>query len=64
MPDKDAIEVEIIPPATDGAKHQAVVRDRGRNRAWSGEGDTSSEAATEATRNFIVDRRAPEYMEK
>lgn len=64
MPDKDAIEVEIVPPATDGANHQAIIKDKTANRAWSGEGKTGSEAATEATRKFIGDRRVREYMEK
>lgn len=64
MPDKDAIDVQIIPPAEDGGKHQAIISDKLAKRAWSGEGNTGSEAATEATRKFIGDRRVREYMEK
>lgn len=43
-------------------KSTAVVTDRNANRAWSGEGATHSEAATDATRKFIGDRRSREYV--
>lgn len=64
MPDKDAIDVQIISPPADGGKHQAIITDKMGQRAWSGEGNTGSEAATEATRKFIGDRRIREYVEK
>ncbi len=64
---KPSVNVEIVPQRTDEGietgKQQAVVTDRSSGRAWSGEGDTTSEAATEAVRKFIGDRRAREYME-
>lgn len=40
----------------------AVVIDRKGGRAWSGEGPTESEAATDAVRNFVGDRRTREYL--
>jgi hypothetical protein len=43
-------------------KSTAIVTDRNANRAWSGEGATHSEAATDATRKFIGDRRSREYL--
>jgi len=64
MSAKEDIEVTIVPPGADSAKHQAVITDRAAKRAWSGEGDSSNEAATEATRKFLGDRRTREYMEK
>lgn len=64
MPD---IDIEIA-NATSGdgtptGGKTAVVIDRKSQRAWSGEGQTESEAATKALRSFIGDRRAREYVE-
>lgn len=56
-----AIEVEVFPPQ-DGGKAQAILKDTGAKRAWSGEGETMSEAATEATRKFLGDPRSREYV--
>lgn len=55
------IEVEVFPPI-DGGKAQAILKDTEAKRAWSGEGDTMSEAATAATRKFLGDRRSREYV--
>lgn len=65
MPNKDAIDVTITPPDPEAGrdKYQAEIKDAAAKRAWSGEGATGSEAATEATRKFIGDRRVREYME-
>lgn len=67
MQKSEDIEVEINLPysaGNPGSKHQAVIKDNAANRAWSGEGDNSNEATTEATRKFISDRRVREYMPK
>ncbi len=56
------VEVEVFPVPADGGKAQAVVKDTQAQRAWSGEGDTMSQAATEAMRKFLGDRRAGEYV--
>lgn len=58
---KDSIDVSIGVCEETGKK-TAVVTDRGAGRAWSGEGSTESEAATEATRKFLGDRRSSEYV--
>jgi hypothetical protein len=63
MDSKDDIEVTVGSDDT-GYKKQVVISDRKGNRAWSGEGATESEAATEATRKFIGDRRIREYVPK
>lgn len=57
---KDNIDV-VVTEAKDGEPATAVIQDRTAQRAWSGEGRTGSEAATEATRKFIGDRRVREY---
>ena len=59
-PMTDKIDVEIGTNA-EGRK-TAVIKDDGAKRAWSGEGSTESEAATEAARKFISDRRSREYV--
>lgn len=56
------IDVEISDRADGMPGKQAVVIDRKGGRAWTGEGATDSAAATEATRKFIGDRRAREYL--
>lgn len=64
MPRED-IEVEINYSPTGVAngtgQYDATVRD-GNSRAWSGSGSTPGAAATEATRKFLGDRRAREYV--
>lgn len=60
---RDNIGVEILPDAGDGSPRQVVINDHRAGRAWSGEGKTTSEAATEAVRRLLGDRRAREYME-
>jgi len=42
--------------------HQVTITDRKASRAWSGEGASVAEAATQATRKFLDDRRAREYI--
>lgn len=44
------------------AVHQITITDRKAQRAWSGSGKTVGEAATEATKKFLGDRRAREYV--
>lgn len=47
----------------DGQKRRAaVVIDKRAGRAWTGEGWTDGEAATDAVRRFLGDRRAREYV--
>lgn len=48
--------------SVDGGLHHATIVDVPGGRAWSGEGSTSGEAATEAVRKFVSDRRAREYL--
>lgn len=55
------INVELGKNADTG-KSTAVITDRAANRAWSGEGGDHAEAATEATRKFLDDRRSREYV--
>jgi hypothetical protein len=58
---RDNIEVEIMPiPGT--GRQSAGISDRVSGRVWSGEGATMGEAATEAMRKFLGDRRAREYV--
>lgn len=45
----------------DGVK-TAVIQDQAARRSWSGEGATHDEAATQATRKFMCDRRVREYL--
>lgn len=59
----DDINVVVNPTPTNG-KYNAVLQDNRRQRAWSGEGTTQSDAATDATRKFLNDRHAPEYVGK
>lgn len=60
MSEADKIDVKV--GEAESGKRQAVVTDRGAGRAWSGEGNTDSEAATEAVRKFVGDRRSREYL--
>jgi len=48
----------------DGGKTNVAVTDRASGRAWTGSGATTGEAATEATRKFLGDRRAAEYLKR
>jgi hypothetical protein len=58
-----SVEVGERVSTDNGTKtYQQTIRDNARQRAWSGEGPTASEAATRAMRNFMSDRRAPEYV--
>lgn len=54
-------DVEVELGEIDGKKN-ATINDRGASRSWSGEGSTHAEAATEATRKFLKDRRSGEYI--
>lgn len=56
---RDHVEVEL---GESGDRKTAVLTDKPSGRAWSGEGDTHAEAATAATRKFLGDRRAREYV--
>lgn len=56
------VEVEIGDSTSGNGAKTAVITDKAANRAWSGEGKTAGEAATEATRKFLGDRRAREYV--
>ena len=60
---KDNIKVEIADRMVGDtvSGKTAIVVDLKGNRCWTGEGATDSEAATEATRKFLGDRRAREY---
>jgi hypothetical protein len=60
----DDIDVVVTAPTVSDGKYQAVVQDSQRQRAWSGEGGTASEATTRAVRGFLGDRHAPEYIRK
>lgn len=60
----DDISINIVKPTSSGEKFKATVNDVSRQRAWSGQGSTESEASTEAVRGFLNDRRAPEYVGK
>lgn len=59
---RDNVEVTVGEHPEGGGKRVAVITDRASQRAWSGEGSTDSAAATEATRKFLGDRRAREYV--
>ena len=61
---RDDIEVETHYTAEQGVEkpHSAVITDRKSQRAWSGEGETCGKAVTEATKKFLGDRRAKEYV--
>lgn len=61
MANADDVKVELGESPNNPSVKTAVIRDDGQNRAWSGEGTTHDEAATQATRKFIGDRRAREY---
>lgn len=62
MSDKAADVSVELGTSPDGTK-TAVVKDPASNRAWSGEGATPHDAAaTNATRKFLSDRRAKEYV--
>lgn len=53
----------VISPASDGSGGaDAVIKDDKAARAWSGRGKTASEAATQAVRKLLGDRRIREYM--
>ena len=54
-------DVRVVTGTTPDGKKTATIEDGASRRAWSGEGATVDEAATEATRKFIGDRRAREY---
>lgn len=56
------IKVDVIEHPEGGGKRAAVISDTRAGRAWSGEGNTDSEAVTQATRKFLGDRRAREYV--
>lgn len=57
-------EVEVqVGVAGDGSEKGVAIMDRKSGRAWTGTGATESEAATEAMRKFLGDRRVREYME-
>ena len=45
-----------------GVQHQVTITDHKASRAWSGTGQSVAEAATHATRKFLGDRRAREYV--
>lgn len=62
MSDATNVKVELGESPADPARKTAVIRDDAANRAWSGEGPTHAEAATEATRKFVSDRRVKEYL--
>jgi hypothetical protein len=59
---KDQLDVVTNPHPSQSGRYQGTVRDVARQRAWSGEGNTSDEAATEALRGFLADRRSPDYL--
>lgn len=59
---KENVEI-YVGEKPDGIK-TATVTDYKSGRAWSGEGGTTSEAATKAMRSFLGDRRAREYLDK
>lgn len=50
-------------PAGNG-RFQATVEDKAANRAWSGNGSTRDEAATDAFRGFVDSRQSAEYVKK
>lgn len=60
----ESIEVEVADQtAGDTVVGQSVlITDRKGGRAWSGEGQTASEAATRAVRKLLGDRRVREYV--
>lgn len=60
----DDVDIVVGKNPADPNKSQAVVQDRARSRAWTGEGASESEAATEAFRKFLGDRRSTEYVGK
>lgn len=60
MSQSDNVDV-VLGTNPDGSK-TAVIQDVKGQRAWSGEGKTHDEAATQATRRFIDDRRVKEYL--
>ena len=62
--DKIQVEVATSTAAENGSGQDAasvVITDRDAQRAWSGQGSTASEAATEAVRRLLGDRRVREY---
>lgn len=67
---RDNIEVEVVSRPdtateagfTEHGGTDVVITDRRAGRAWSGEGKTASEAATQAVRRLLGDRRAREYV--
>jgi hypothetical protein len=61
---KVASDIDVVtrPHPTETGKHQATVNDRVHQRSWSGEGNTSDSATTEAVRKFLGDRHAGEYV--
>jgi hypothetical protein len=60
---RENIEVETASVTTDNkTTHSAAIVDRKANRAWAGTGDSAGKAMTEATRKFLGDRRAREYV--
>lgn len=62
---RENIEVIHSHDSTDPASphHSVVITDQKAQRAWSGTGRNVAEAATEATRKMLGDRRVREYVE-
>lgn len=58
------IDMSVTQQPDLNGRHQAVIHDTGRQRAWGGEGGTPGAASTEALKKFLGDRRAPEYIKK
>lgn len=60
--DMEAENIEVEAAAPVGEAHQVVITDRKSGRAWSGEGKSHNEAATQAVRRLLGDRRTHEYL--
>lgn len=59
----DDIDMTVGPHTAGDGRAEAVIRDKSRtDRCWTGEGNNESEAASEAIKKFLSDRRAPEYV--
>lgn len=59
---RTAEDMQVEVKAVGSDKWHATVQDSKRQRAWSGEGVSPSDASTKALRGFLGDRRSAEYV--